>query len=192
MSLGVSFSFPKHLSWLMSAHVVNGAGALEKLQERMLCQQCSCSSNCSEQRCRTTLAATFTSAWFRDCCILKLAALRRFWSLDSPDATPTTSVQLLPIVVGQEFYHGSQYLPVVLTCSWPKILREGLADRIGTGLEHIIYRDGLGILGLYSLKMRRLSGFYQCLQVSYRRVLEDIARLFLEVHSSRTKSNGHK
>jgi len=49
---------------------------------------------------------------------------------------------------------------------------------IGRGLEQIIYREGLGMLGLYSLKMRRLSGFYQCLQVPYRRVLEDTTRLF--------------
>lgn len=160
------------------------------LQKRMSCQQCSCS--CSEQRCTTTLAATFTSAFDSDCCILETAALRRLWSLDSPDATPATSVQFLPTVVGQEFYHGSQFLPVVLTCSWSKILREGLADRIGTGLEQVIYRDGLGMLGWYSLKVRRLSGFYQCLQVSYRRVLEDTARLFLEVYSNATESNRHK
>jgi len=33
----------------MSAHVVNEAGALERLQEKMLRQQCSRSNDCNEQ-----------------------------------------------------------------------------------------------------------------------------------------------
>lgn len=92
----------------MSAHVVNEAGALERLQEKMLRQQCSRSNNCNEQKFRTTLAATVMTIFDPETdAFLKIAGVRIFWSPDSSDNAPTISVQLLLILVGHDLDSGS-------------------------------------------------------------------------------------
>jgi len=62
------------------------------------------------------------------------------------------------------------------------------------GLEYLLHEERLSNLGLFSLEKGRLRGdlinVYKYLQEGGRQM--DEARVFLVVHSNKTRSNGHK